>query len=256
MADANTSDGPLQGNGRSLAKDLLRVLPLCLFFIIVAVMLRNEAVRNILFDIEKVQSILQGADSMVGRWKSAALFIAAGSLLVSLGVPRLWISTLAGAIYGSVIGIGLGLLPSVIGSAAVYQMGRKFLGALAQRMLGDRVGLWQQRFQENALWWVLYARLVPFANATLTSLLCGSCKVPFRPFLAASFLGFIPLASVFTIFGSGGIKGNYYQIGIGIILIAAMVLLRRFLKRFRPDQRRPGAKQAGKPHLRSREEPS
>lgn len=237
MADStppNTRSTPPE---RSLARDLMRLLPLCLFFILMAVLLRHDGVRAYLFDIEKVRLMLQGTDTALSRWMSIAIFVSGGALLVGLGVPRLWISTLAGAIYGAVVGTGLGLLASIIGSAAVYQMGRKFLGALAQRLLGERVDLWQRRFQENAFWWVLYGRLVPFANATLTSLLCGSCKVPFRPFLAGSLLGFIPLAVIFTTFGSGGVKGNFYQIGLGIVLIAALALFRRLIKRLRPSKK-------------------
>ncbi len=233
MADDRTK--PPDRKERSLNRDLIRLIPLCLFFILMAIVLRNSAVRAYLFDIQNVRLILQGADTPLERLISAAIFVSGGALLVSLGIPRLWISTIAGVIYGAVIGTGLGLLASIIGSAVVYQVGRRFFGALVQRHLGKRVGLWQQRFQENAFWWVLYGRLVPFANATVTSLLCGSCKVPFRPYLAGSLLGFIPLAVVFTIFGSGGVKGNYYQVALGIVLIAAIVLLRRLFKGLRPS---------------------
>lgn len=236
MAATDNPNTPENRPERSLVRDLVRLLPLCLFFILMAILLRNDAVRGYLFDIENVRLVLQGANTPFDRLMSVGIFVLAGAVLVSVGVPRLWISTLAGAIYGAALGMGLGLLASILGSAVVYQVGQKYFGALVQRFIGERVGLWQRRFQENAFWWVLYGRLVPFANATVTSLLCGSCKVPFLPFLAGSLLGFIPLAMVFTIFGSGGVKGNFYQIGLGIVLIAALVLFRRVFKRLRPSK--------------------
>jgi uncharacterized membrane protein YdjX (TVP38/TMEM64 family) len=236
MAATDNPSTPENRPERSLARDLVRLLPLCLFFVLMAILLRNDAVRDYLFDIENVRLVLQGANTPLDRLISVGIFVLAGTVLVSVGVPRLWISTLAGAIYGAALGMGLGILASILGSAVVYQVGQKYFGALVQRFVGERVGLWQRRFQENAFWWVLYGRLVPFANATVTSLLCGSCKVPFLPFLAGSLLGFIPLAVVFTIFGSGGVKGNFYQIGLGIVLIAALVLFRRVFKRLRPSK--------------------
>ncbi len=243
MTPTDKPNGPADREERSLTRDLVRLLPLCLFFAAMAVLLRNDTVRAYLFDFENVRMMLQGAGTPLNRWVSVGIFVLGGAVLVAVGVPRLWISTIAGAIYGAAWGTGLGLLASLMGSAAVYHAGRKFFGTLVQRRLGERVGLWQLRFQENAFWWVLYGRLVPFANATVTSLLCGSCKVPFRPFLAGSLLGFIPLALVFTVFGSGGIKGNYYQIGLGIFLIAVVVLIRRIFKKLRPTRSEKAGRQ-------------
>ena len=67
------------------------------------------------------------------------------------------------------------------------------------------------------------------------SLLCGSCRVPFRAFLTGSFLGFIPLAVVFATFGSGGIKGNFGQIGFAAALLVLSILSRKLLKKWFPE---------------------
>ncbi len=123
---------------------------------------------------------------------------------------------------------------SMIGAATVYWMGRGLLGNLVERRFSGQLGLWRRRFQENAFWWVLYGRLFPFSNATLKSLLCGSCRVPFGPYLVGSFFGFIPLTFVFAAFGSGGIKGDINQVLLGFGLLLLALLARLFFKKTQP----------------------
>ena len=111
----------------------------------------------------------------------------------------------------------------------MYLLGRFLLASVVQRRLKGRFADWHSRFRENAFWWVLYGRLFPFSNASFKSLLCGSCRVPFRPYLAASFLGFIPLTLVFVAFGSGSAKGNLQQVLLGFCLVPGTWLCRRLI---------------------------
>ena len=137
----------------------------------------------------------------------------------------------AGAIYGALLGTVLALAAAMIGAATVYGMGRSLLGDMVNRRLKNgQLALWHRRFQENAFWWVLYGRLFPFSNATFKSLLCGCCRVPFSPYLRASFLGFIPLTFVFAAFGSGSMKGDIHQILLGFLLLLVALFARLFFK--------------------------
>lgn len=142
---------------------------------------------------------MQGSELSSGIWTSSAYFVLIGGAAISLGVPRLWVSGAAGAIYGVLLGMILAMVSSILGASVVYGLGRRLLAGTVERRLSGQVSLWRQRFQENAFWWVLYARLFPFSNATLASLLCGSCRVPVAPYLFGSFLGFIPLTFAFVI---------------------------------------------------------
>jgi len=195
-----------------------------------ALAFKNEAVRGFLLDIHRIRAVLQGSGSAGARILSGAVFIISCGLLMTVGMPRLWISAIAGAIYGAVVGTGLALAATAIGASTVYLLGRSLLGSMVRRRLGGRLTLWNRRFKTNAFWWVLYGRLFPFSNATVMSLLCGFCKVPFSPYLRGSFLGFIPLTLVFAVFGSGGIKGNHYQIALGFFLVAMTFGIQKLLK--------------------------
>lgn len=210
-------------------------------FLAVALFLRHEMTGDLRVQVEQIRSLLKGSDLPGGEWSSGLLFLLAGGALITLGVPRLWVSGVAGAIYGVVIGVVLALGSSMIGAAMVYAVGRFLLAKVVQRRAQGRLAVWSCRFRENGFWWVLYGRLFPFSNASIKSLLCGSCRVPFRPYLAASFLGFIPLTLVFVAFGSGGTaKANLQQVLLGFCLLPTTWLCRRLL--VRPGQARPEEK--------------
>ncbi|MEJ2688952.1 MAG: VTT domain-containing protein, partial [Deltaproteobacteria bacterium] len=205
-----------------LASDLLRFFLVGFIFLALALLLRHGLGNDVRLRIQELRQLLQGSKLPGGLWASGTLFVLLGGMVISLGVPRIWVSGAAGAIYGAILGTTLAMAGSMIGAATVYGMGRGLLGNLVERRFSGQLGLWRRRFQENAFWWVLYGRLFPFSNATLKSLLCGSCRVPFGPYLFGSFLGFIPLTFVFAAFGSGSIKGDINQIllGFGLLLLA------------------------------------
>ena len=69
------------------------------------------------------------------------------------------------------------------------------------------------------------------------SLLCGSCNVPFTAYLLGSLVGFVPLAVVFAAFGSGGAKGNLWQIGFATALLVLSIFSRRLMNRWFPSSR-------------------
>jgi uncharacterized membrane protein YdjX (TVP38/TMEM64 family) len=214
---------------RNLFGDLCRIAVVAAFFVAAMVLIEETGARDMLFDVEAFRSLLQGGPSSAGRMASAAVFVLAGGGIIALGMPRLWASALGGVVYGAFMGTLLSVLASILGASILYAAGRSLLGSVVERRLGSRLMQWRRRFQENAFWWVLYGRLIPFSNSTVMSLLCGSCKVPFASYVHGSILGFIPLAVVFAAFGSGGLAGNFGEIGVAVLVLAAFMVLRRVI---------------------------
>jgi uncharacterized membrane protein YdjX (TVP38/TMEM64 family) len=213
-----------------LRGDILRVVLLVLFFSFMAILFGYPEFRRLLFDVDTIRSILKGGGDTSGYILSLLTFILASGVLVALGVPRLWASVIGGGIYGAPMGFILSMLAALFGASVLYLAGKSILAAVMERREGDRIGMWKVRFQENAFWWVLHGRLFPFSNSTAMSLLCGSCKVRFIPFLFGSLVGFVPLAVVFTIYGSGGVRGNILQIGSATVLLLLSFFCRRFMR--------------------------
>jgi len=214
----------------SKIKDIVRVVLFVLFFSAVALLLQRPDLRKFFFDVDAIRGMAKGGGNTSGYIFSLLTFTLAAGVLIALGVPRLWASAIGGGIYGAFMGFILSMLASLLGSSMAYLAGRFLLAGIIERRAGDRVGIWKARFQENGFWWVLYGRLFPFSNSTVMSLLCGSCKVRFMPFMFGSLIGFVPLAVVFATYGSGGIKGNMLQIGFATMLLVLSIFCRRFMK--------------------------
>lgn len=217
--------------------DLLRFMAVGFIFLALAILIRQESGGDFQLLVQKYRLLLQGV-SVGGVWSSRLLFILAAGLAISLGIPRLLVCGVAGSIYGSQLGTGLAMAGSLIGAAILYCLGRLFLWKVVERRLGGQLALWMTRFQENAFWWVLYGRLFPFSNSTMKSLLCGSCRVPFTPYLSASFLGFLPLTLAFTTFGSGGSSGDIRQVLLGFVLLLVALMSRFLINKRRSIKRR------------------
>ena len=217
-----------------LLRDIGRIVFLATVFTSLAFLLKRPHIREYFLDIQYMREVLSGGQG-TGLVFSAVLFILMWGGLIAAGIPRLWASAVGGIIYGAFLGSVISLLASLVGAAILYSAGISILSGVVERRVGGTLKLWRGRFQENAFWWVLYGRLFPFSNSTLMSLLCGSCRVPFREFLTGSFLGFIPLAVVFATFGSGGIKGNFWQIILATGLLVLSILSRRLFKKWFPE---------------------
>jgi uncharacterized membrane protein YdjX (TVP38/TMEM64 family) len=219
---------------RELFADILRVGLLVAVFTAMAVVLRRQDLHKLLFDVDTIRTELSGGGDFSGHVLSGLIFTLAGGGLTVFFLPRLWVSAVGGIIYGAFTGTILSLLATLFGASVLHVAGKYLFAAVVERRMGDKVNLWKVRFQENAFWWVLYGRLFPFSNSTVMSLICGSCKVPFLPFLWGSLLGYVPLTVVFATYGSGGVKGNVWQIGLATLLLVCSMYLRSFLKRWFP----------------------
>lgn len=224
-----TTDSSRLRKTSKFGKDITRVLLIVAVFVLVALLLRDPHVREHLFNIQRIRDDFHADETLFGRLLAYLVFILVSSPLIALGLPRVWVSIVAGSIFGVVIGVPVALIASLVGATGTYLIGRSLLASMIRRRFGRRIKLWRERFRENAFLWTLYPRLFPLANATLTSLICGTCKVNLRAYLAASAIGFLPLTIVFAVFGSGAAKSSALQIGLGSVLFLATVLLQRTL---------------------------
>lgn len=237
MAEQGNSPDESAAKGRAaLTADLLRFALVGLFFLGGTLLLHHALSGNAHQQIQELRANLQGATLTGGIWASGALFVLIAAGVIILGVPRLWVCGVAGAVYGVSLGVVLALISSLVGATTVYWLGRSLLAGVVQRRFVGRLALWGELFRRNAFWWVLYSRLIPFTNTMINSLLCGCCRVPLGPYLAGSFLGFIPLTLVFVAFGSGGAKGNAWQVVLGLALLLLAFLCRLLVKRFFPQK--------------------
>ena len=160
-----------------------------------------------------------------------AWFALVSTILITCGVPRLWISSLAGAVFGLTKGIPLALTASLGGALIVFIMGKYGFHLLLEKLSLKRLEKFKNNFVSNTFFWVLYIRLFPFSNNTITSFFCGSMNVAVLPYLTASFLGFIPLTIIFALFGSGSVSMNFWKIAVGFLLIGITIFIQLIVQK-------------------------
>jgi uncharacterized membrane protein YdjX (TVP38/TMEM64 family) len=217
---------------KTLLGDLLRFGGVVCFFAGLACILRYASPQK---DVIERASLwfghLHDHDMTLREIWTLCVFILGGGAAVCLGVPRIWISSLGGAIYGSVFGVVWSLLASILGAIGHYWLGRTLLSGLAERILQKYGRNFQPGVKRSAFVWVLLARLFPISNSTAVGLICGSLCLPVHEYLWGTLLGFIPMAAIFAIYGSGSVQGDIVQIVLGSCLLIMLFAIQQGYKK-------------------------
>ncbi len=212
---------------RLLAKDILRLS------LVIAVIVTVGIYASRFASISDMREFLHPDDSILGRLRSYGTFIGAGALLMAIGLPRSVIALVGGGIYGALVGILVSMVAQMIGGAIGYALGRSLLKSTVRRRLGrKRLKRLSRSFAENAFRYTLTLRILPFTNPTVTSLICGVCRVPFRSYCVANLVGFVPQTLLFGLLGSGFIKWQASQLLVGTGLLLVLVLVQSVAKRW------------------------
>jgi uncharacterized membrane protein YdjX (TVP38/TMEM64 family) len=218
-----------------MKSDVLRLISVVLFFGAVAYILHLPAVEAQL-DVKALRERFQGHG-----WQGQLSFILFAALLTGVGVPRLWVSVAAGALFGAVLGAALGHVASLVGATINFLVARSLLRGPIKRRMPHWMHLWYERFNENGFRWLLYMRLFPLTNATLTNTIGGVSRMKFGPFFAATFIGYLPLGIVFALFGSSAAKRNWAQLAVAAGVFLCVVLGRALYMAWRKRHgARPG----------------
>jgi uncharacterized membrane protein YdjX (TVP38/TMEM64 family) len=215
MADNPENPAPLPR--KKAWKDLLRLALVAAFFVAAGILLNNSAVQAQLFDIDTMRAEVQGSGV-----RGLLIFMGVAAMVNALGIPRLWICAVAGSLFGAVDGTLIGLGTTLVGASLNFLMGRSLLRGPIKRHMPQRLRRWYKAFNRNGFRAILYMRLFPGANATLTSLIGGASHMRYRDYLLASFIGFLPFTIVFATLGSSAAKQNKWQLAGGLLLFAAV----------------------------------
>lgn len=225
---ADPSNKPVPPRKKKAWKDLLRLALVALFFLSAGILLNNDAIQAQLFDIETMR-----ADMQDRGWQGLLIFMGAGALVNAVGIPRLWICAVAGSLYGAVDGFLIGLGTTLVGASLNFLMGRSLLRGPIKRHMPQRLRRWYKAFNNNGFRAILYMRLFPGANATLTSLLGGASYMRYRDYLLASVIGFLPFTIVFATLGSSAAKQSKWQLAGGLLLLAIVAIAQWLYSRAR-----------------------
>ncbi|MBQ0743726.1 MAG: VTT domain-containing protein [Pseudomonas sp.] len=159
----------------------------------------------------------------------AALFLGMGGLFTAIGLPRQIIAFLAGYAFGLLPGTLLGALAALLGCLIAFLYARLFGRNMLRRRLGRRAVRLDHFVHEHPFSMTLLIRLLPVGSNILTNLAAGASSVLLLPFLAASFIGYLPQTLVFALVGSGINVAPVVRIASAAVLFVASGMLGAYL---------------------------
>lgn len=214
-------------NSENLVRDMATILLITLFFVAASYILSLPSVREGIFDISKWRAYIRKDD-----WSGSLVFLSVLIGANGLGLPRIWICAIVGAVYGAHLGIWISQGITITGATINFFVGRWLLRDLIQRRISERFKIWYDRYSDNGFFWVLNIRLFPLGNATVVSLVSGASQMRYLEFLAATFLGYLPLTIIFALFGSSASKNKPIQLIVGASLFLIFLGGRRIYKKY------------------------
>lgn len=123
---------------------------------------------------------------------------------VALSVPGATFLTVAGGfLFGVWIGAAASVVGATLGATAIFLMARTALGAPLLARAGPKAAELARGFREDAFSYLLFLRLVPAFPFFLVNLVPAFAGVRLAPFVAATALGVIPAAVVYSLAGTG-----------------------------------------------------
>lgn len=137
----------------------------------------------------------------------AILFVPLYALWVTLLLPGVWASMLAGALYGTLWGSVVVFVGASLGALLVFFLGRTWLRAWAQRRLAaaPKLRAVEQAVSREGLRLVLLTRLSPAFPFSLLNLAYGLSDVSWRDY-SIGLVGILPGTVLFC--GLGELAGD------------------------------------------------
>lgn len=162
------------------------------------------------------------------------LFLAMGGVLTALGLPRQIVAFLGGYAFGVAQGTLLGVTAAVLGCALAFAYARLFGRALLRTRLGTRAERFDRFIQNHPVTMTILVRLLPVGSNLATNLVAGLSGIRLWPFLAGSFIGYLPQTLAFALVGSGAHLAPTVKFSLAIALFLISGALGAYLyHRFR-----------------------
>ena len=142
----------------------------------------------------------------------ALAFVPLYALWVTLLLPGVWASMLAGALYGTLWGSVLVFVGACLGAEAAFLLGRHWLRDWARRRLErvPRLAAIEQAVSREGLRLVLLTRLSPAFPFSLLNLAYGLSEVSLRDY-TIGLIGIVPGTILFC--GLGALAGDVARFG-------------------------------------------
>lgn len=152
------------------------------------------------------------------------LFIAIGTLVTALGLPRQMVCFLGGYAFGCIEGSLLALLASVGGCVSSFAYARLLGRTVVLARFSGRIRCIDVFLQGNPFAIILLIRLLPVGSNLLTNLMAGISSIQTTAFVTGSALGYVPQTVIFALLGSGIQIDPAFRISLSAVLFLLSAL--------------------------------
>lgn len=133
---------------------------------------------------------------------AVVLFIVVYCMAAALSLPGdVFLTMVGGFLFGSVIGTCYVNIGATSGATLAFLAARYLLRDWVESKFGDRLGLIQEGFEQNAFSYLVTLRLIPAIPFVLVNLVAGLTRVELGTYVRATALGMIPASFVFAYAG-------------------------------------------------------
>jgi uncharacterized membrane protein YdjX (TVP38/TMEM64 family) len=135
---------------------------------------------------------------------SVLAYVGIYTLVIALSLPAALPMTVAGGLFfGPWIGGLAAAIGVTLGGAIVYVVSRTAAGDVLRRFAGPRVAEIEDGVRRDAFFYIMMLRLLPIMPFGLTTLALGFLEIPLLTFVAATFIGIVPLSFIYARLGWG-----------------------------------------------------
>jgi len=153
------------------------------------------------------------------------VFVIAGMLATSVGLPRQLVAFISGIAYGVIVGLALSLVAALLGCYLTVRVSGVFLKDPVQRRFPLVINKLNSFVKDDVFAKVLVLRLQPLGTNLITNVCVGFSSIPIRVFMAASAVGYIPQMLAFTLLGSGIRLGSKFHLVLsGVLIVVSFII--------------------------------
>jgi uncharacterized membrane protein YdjX (TVP38/TMEM64 family) len=201
---SGSSDETEAVSGESSRISFVRLLPI---FLLIA-----GLTAFFVFDFDRYVSLAslkvnrEALTEWVGQAGFWACLIYAGvyAAVTAFSIPAGAVMTITGGfLFGPVLGGSLTIMGATIGATGLFLAARYAFADILRKKAGASIQKMEQGFQENALSYLLFLRLIPVFPFFLVNLVPAFLGVRVGTYVIGTFLGIIPGSLVYASVGDG-----------------------------------------------------
>ena len=183
---------------------LLRLLPLVLVFVGILLILYFGLNQYLSFEAIKTHKTLLLTWINTHYFLSVLFFMLTYIIVVALSIPgAVFLTLTAGFLFGSLFGTIYVVIAASIGATCIFLIVQFSIGQWLAEKNGTWVTKMQKGFQENALQYLLFLRLVPLFPFPVVNIVPGILNIKKSTYMIGTFFGIMPGSFVYTWLGQG-----------------------------------------------------